>query len=90
MLETLNEVKTSSHQIDVSLQESSEIKRKLMTEYEQYKDICSRAAKLYVEINTIYIIPVNVFMVLYVKCISLEKVKLEETKSEIIRRFCNK
>lgn len=75
MLETLNEVKTSSHQIDLSLQESSEIKRKLMTEYEQYKDICSRAANLYVEINKIYLMPVNVFMALYVKSISLEKVR---------------
>ena len=74
MLETLNEVKTSSTQIDRSLHESAEIKRKLMSEYEQYKDICNRAAKLYVGINQIYAMSVNVFMSLYVKTISLEKV----------------
>lgn len=74
MLETLNEVKTSSSQIDLSLQESAEIKRKMMQEYEQFKDICNRAAKLYVGINQIYAMSVNVFMSLYVKSISLEKV----------------
>ena len=74
MLQTLNEVKTSSSQIDLSLQESAEIKRKLMGEYEEYKDVCSRAANLYVGINQIYVMPVNVFMSLYVKSISLEKV----------------
>lgn len=46
-----------------------------MTEYEQYKDICSRAANLYVEINKIYLMPVNVYMALYVKSISLEKAR---------------
>lgn len=45
-----------------------------MAEYEQYKDVCGRAANLYVEINKIYSMPVNVFMSLYVKSISLEKV----------------
>lgn len=70
----MNEVKTSSTQIDQSLHESAEIKRKLMSEYEQYKDICNRAAKLYVGINQIYAMSVNVFMSLYVKTISLEKV----------------
>lgn len=79
MLQTLNEVKTSSSQIDLSLQESTEIKRKLMGEYEQYKDACSRAANLYVGINQIYAMPVNVFMSLYVKSISLEKVKYFES-----------
>lgn len=69
----MNEVKTSSSQIDLSLHESAEIKRKLMQEYEQYKDVCSRAANLYVGINQIYAMPVNVFMLLYVKSISLEK-----------------
>lgn len=79
MLQTLNEVKTSSSQIDLSLQESTEIKRKLMSEYEQYKDACSRAANLYVGINQIYAMPVNVFMSLYVKSISLEKVECCES-----------
>lgn len=77
-METLNEVKTSSSQIDYSLQESTDIKRKMMQEYEQYKDICSRAAKLYVGINQIYSLSVNVFMSLYVKSINLEKVRLIE------------
>lgn len=72
-METLNEVKTSSSKIDQSLHESVEIKRKLMEEYEQYKDVCSRAANLYVGINRIYSMPVNVFMSLYVKTISIEK-----------------
>lgn len=44
-----------------------------MQEYEQYKDVCSRAANLYNGINRIYSMPVNVFMSLYVKIISLEK-----------------
>lgn len=70
-------MKTSSTQIDQSLHESAEIKRKLMSEYEQYKDICNRAAKLYVGINQIYAMSVNVFMSLYVKTISLEKVCTE-------------
>lgn len=74
LLETLNEVKTSSSQIDRSLYESAEIKRKLMGEYDQYKDVCNRAASLYVRINQIYAMPLNVFMSLYVKSISLEKV----------------
>lgn len=85
-METLNEVKTSSSQIDLSLQESTEIKRKLIGEYEQYKDVCSRAASLYVEINHIYSMPVNVFMSLYVKSISLEKVRIRmSTFSDSIR-----
>lgn len=82
MLETLNEVKTSSSQIDLSLQESTEIKRKLMEEYEQYKDICNRAARLYVGINQIYAMSVNVFMSLYVKSISLEKVSVNLRSSD--------
>lgn len=73
-METLNEVKTSSSQIDLSLQESTEIKMKLMEEYGQYKDICGRSASLYVGINQIYSMSVNVFMSLYVKSISIEKV----------------
>lgn len=71
----MNDVKTSSTQIDLSLQQSTEVKRTLMTEYEQYKEICSRAANLYVGINQIYAMAVNVFMSLYVKIIHLEKVR---------------
>lgn len=83
LLETLNDVKTSSTQIDLSLQESAEIKRKLLREYEQYKDVCGRASSLYVGINQIYAMPVNVFMSLYVKSISLEKVNgLHITKND--------
>lgn len=67
-------MKTSSSHIDQSLHESAEIKEKLMKEYEQYKDLCNRAANLYVRINQVYLMPVNVFMSLYVKSISMEKV----------------
>lgn len=66
-------MKTSSSEIDLSLYESTEIKHKLMQEYEQYKDVCLRAANLYVGINQIYSMPVNVFTSLYVKTISHEK-----------------
>lgn len=77
----MNEVKTSSSQIDLSLQESTEIKTKLMEEYGQYKDICSRSASLYVGINQIYSMSVNVFMALYVKSISIEKVHKNKSNS---------
>lgn len=60
-------------QIDLSLHESAEIKGQLMQEYNHYRDVCSRAAGLYVGINKIYSMPVNVFMSLYVKSISVEK-----------------
>lgn len=75
LLETLNEVKSSSSRIDVSLQESGEIKKKLLLEYEQYKDLCRRAANLYIGINHIYSLSVNVFIALYVKSINSDKVR---------------
>lgn len=75
LLDTLNEVKTSSSSIDVALRESSEVKKKLLLEYEQYKTICSRAANLYIGINQIYLLPVHVFSSLYVKSISNGKVR---------------
>lgn len=74
LLDTLNEVKTSSSSIDVALHESSEVKKKLLLEYEQYKSICSRAANLYIGINQIYLLPVHVFSSLYVKSINNGKV----------------
>lgn len=58
-----------------------------MGEYEEYKDVCSRAANLYVGINQIYVMPVNVFMSLYVKSISLEKVKSSEYGLSLVKNL---
>ena len=69
LLQTLNEVKASSSSIDWSLQESKEIKEKLMREYDQYKDICFKAAHLFTGINQIYSMPVTVFTSLFIKSI---------------------
>lgn len=74
-METLNDVKASSSRIDLSLQESAEVKEQLLKEYEQYKEICSKSAKLFVGINKIHFMPVNVFTQLYVKSVSSDKVR---------------
>lgn len=74
LLQTLNEVKASSTLIDNSLRESAEVKEKLLLEYDQYRDICNRAAKLFIGINHNYNLSVAVFTTLYVKSISANEV----------------
>lgn len=75
LLQTLNEVKASSTKIDASLRESNEIKQKLMLEYDQFRDICNRAAKLFIGINQNYNLSVAVFTTLYVKSIKVNEVR---------------
>lgn len=73
-MHTLNEVKASSTQIDRSLQESTEVKRQLMLEYDQFKDICSHAARLFIGITQNYNLSVTVFTSLYEKSIKTNEV----------------
>lgn len=54
--------------------ESTKIREKLLWDLEPYKSLCSRVANLYIRINQVYAMPVNVYMMLYVKSISMEKV----------------
>lgn len=74
LLRTLNEVKASSHNIDVSLTESNEVKAKLMQEYEVYKKVCFKMASMYIGIDKIYSLSVTVFTSLYVKSMQSHKV----------------
>lgn len=74
LLQTLNEVKASSTMIDQSLRESTEVKQKLMLEYDQFRDICHRSAKLFIGINQNYNLSVAVFTSLYVKSIEAYEV----------------
>lgn len=70
----MNEVKASSTLIDNSLLESTEVKQKLMLEYNQFRDICNRAAKLFIGINQNYNLSVAVFTTLYVNSIRANEV----------------
>lgn len=67
-------MKASSTKIDASLRESNEIKQQLLLEYDQFRDICNRAAKLFIGINQNYNLSVAVFTTLYVKSIKANEV----------------
>lgn len=48
-----------------------------MQEYDQFRDICSRAAKLFIGINQSYNLSVTVFTSLYEKSIKINEVTLK-------------
>lgn len=73
-MDTLNEVKISSVEIENSLEESTNLRSKLELEYKQYNNICSRAANLYVGISQIYSISVDSYTQIFEKCVSIERV----------------
>lgn len=73
-MDTLNEVKVSSMEIENSLEESKSLRSKLDLEYKQYKNICSRAANLYIGISQIYSITVDSYMQIFEKCVNIERV----------------
>uniref|UniRef100_T1GD24 Dynein heavy chain AAA module D4 domain-containing protein n=1 Tax=Megaselia scalaris TaxID=36166 RepID=T1GD24_MEGSC len=77
LLRTLNEVKESSLKIDKSLQESFNLKSALEEEYKQYRDICSKAASLFLGINRKYELSSIVFSNLYLKTLEMKLDDLE-------------
>lgn len=54
LLATLNQIKESSAGIEKSLNESHNIRVKLLENYNEYKDICSQSASFYVTISKSY------------------------------------
>lgn len=77
LLRTLNEVKESSLKIDKSLQESFNLKSALEEEYKQYRDICSKAASLFLGINRKYELSSIVFSNLYLQTLEMKLDDLE-------------
>lgn len=65
LLATLTEVKESSSSIEVSLNESSAVRSKLMEQFAQYQQMCNGAARFYIEIRRNYNISVAVFTKLF-------------------------
>lgn len=80
LLQTLNQVKESSLKIDKSLKESSNIKATLEEEYKQYRDICSKAATLYIGINRKYELSSIVFSSLYLQALEMNLEDIESYK----------
>lgn len=77
LLKTLNEIKESTTSIDKSLQESADVRMKLMKEFEWFNEICQNAAHFFIGINQIYKnISVSVFLSLFLKCIKNQEVRI--------------
>lgn len=73
LLVTLNEIKGSSVEIERSLDESYQIRLKLMGNYNQYKEICNHSAAFFIGISKIYEINTKSFTTIFLQ--SLEKLK---------------
>lgn len=74
LLATLNEVKQSSVSIDLSISESSQVRTKLMGEYNQYQLVCKEAARLFIGITSIYNLSVDAFTTLFLRSINSNEV----------------
>ncbi|XP_053958646.1 cytoplasmic dynein 2 heavy chain 1 [Anastrepha ludens] len=65
LLNTLNEVKESSNFIDKSLKESARVKESLLSDYTQLRELCTKAAKFYIELTVSYELPALAFIQLF-------------------------
>lgn len=74
LLTTLNEVKQSSDSIDKSITESSQVRSKLMEEYNQYRGLCEEAAHFFIGFSSIYNLSVTNFTTLFIKSINSQEV----------------
>lgn len=74
LLTTLNEVKQSSDSIDKSITESSQVRSKLMEEYNQYRVLCEEAAQFFIGFSGIYNLSVSNFTSLFLKSINSQEV----------------
>lgn len=74
LLATLNEVKQSSVSIDLSILESSQVRAKLMDEYNQYQLVCKEAANLFIGITSIYNLSVDAYTSLFLRSINSHEV----------------
>lgn len=73
LLATLNQIKESSVDIEKSLNESHDIRVKLLENYNQFKDICSQSAKFYVGISKIYEINAKSFTNIFLEVLDKQK-----------------
>lgn len=73
LLATLNQIKESSIDIEKSLDESHDIRVKLLEDYDQFKEICSQSATFYVGISKIYEINAKSFTNIFLEVLDKQK-----------------
>ena len=73
LLATLNQIKESSVGIEKSLNESHEVRTKLLEAFNQFKDICSSSATFYVGISKIYEINAKSFTNIFLEVLDKQK-----------------
>lgn len=73
LLATLNQIKESSVEIEKSLNESHEVRVKLLENYNQFKEICSQSASFYVGISKIYEINSKSFTNIFLEVLDKQK-----------------
>lgn len=73
LLVTLNEIKGSSVEIERSLDESYQIRVKLMGNYNQYKEICNHSAAFFIGISKIYEINTKSFTTIFLQSLDKQK-----------------
>lgn len=73
LLATLNQIKESSVDIEKSLNESHDIRLKLLEDYNQFKEICNQSASFYVGISRIYEINANSFTKIFLEVLDKQK-----------------
>lgn len=65
LLSTLNEVKESSNFIDNSLKESAGVKKSLLSDYTNLRELCTQSAKFYMELTVSYELPALAYIQLF-------------------------
>lgn len=73
LLATLNQIKESSVDIEKSLNESHDIRVKLLEDYNQFKEICCQSATFYVGISKIYEINAKSFTNIFLEVLDKQK-----------------
>lgn len=73
LLATLNQIKESSVGIEKSLNESHEVRTKLLETFNQFKDICNQCASFYVGISKIYEINAKSFTNIFLEVLDKQK-----------------
>ena len=86
LLVTLNEIKGSSVEIEKSLDESFQIRVKLMANYNQYKEICNRSAAFFIGISKIYEINAKSFTTIFLQSLDKKKEADSDSFMEIVKK----
>lgn len=73
LLATLNQIKESSVGIEKSLNESHEVRTKLLEAFNQFKEVCSQSASFYVGISKIYEINSKSFTNIFLEVLDKQK-----------------